>query len=93
MPVWRFLPHRFHHDGDATNKWIPNLAGLTSALDSALPVVDALVPEGVDFAYVKAQTGGGEVLSIITKLDSSEGVWGDNGLEARPRVEDAAGRA
>lgn len=81
LPVWQFLP-RDSYDGDATNKWIPNLAGLTSALDEgALPVVDALVPEGVDFAYVKAQAGGGEVLDYFTKLDSSEGVWGDGSLK------------
>jgi tRNA (mo5U34)-methyltransferase len=44
LPVWQFLP-RDSFAGDATNKWIPNLAGLTLALEeSSLKVLDALVP-------------------------------------------------
>lgn len=80
LPVWQFLP-RASYDGDATNKWIPNLPGLTSALEeSSLAVRDAYVPPGVDFAYVRAQAGSDDLLEYFRQLDSSEGRWGDGSL-------------
>ena len=80
LPVWQFLP-RDSFAADGTNKWIPNLPGLTQALEeSSLKVLDALVPPQSSFAYVRAQPVGDDMLAYFRMLDASEGIWGDGSL-------------
>jgi tRNA (mo5U34)-methyltransferase len=83
LPVWQFLP-RDSFAGDSTNKWVPNLSGLTLALEeSSLKVLDALAPPVDSFAYVCAQAVGDDDLTFYRMLDSSEGVWGDGSRRRR----------
>jgi tRNA (mo5U34)-methyltransferase len=90
LPVWQFLP-RDSFAGDGTNKWIPNLPGLTLALEeSSLKVLDAFVPPLSSFAYVRAQAVGDDMLAFFQMLDSSEGVWGD-GSRRRAQIVEGGG--
>lgn len=76
-PVWQFLP-RDSFGGDGTNKWVPNLPGLTLALEeSSFKVLDTFVPPMSSFAYVSAGAVRDRNLAFFRLLDSSEGVCGD----------------
>jgi tRNA (mo5U34)-methyltransferase len=82
VPLWQFLP-RDTFAGDATNKWVPNLAGLKLALEEcSLEVSQALAPTDESFAYVCARAIDDGDLAFYRRLDASEGVWGDGSRRA-----------
>ena len=73
VPVWQFLP-RDTLQNDASNKWAPNLAGLTAALEESQFRVLQTAFDGR--ASVRAEAVTDDWLEWHRTLDASEGVWG-----------------
>lgn len=73
-PAWEFYAGDALN-GDATNKWGPNLAALKAVVAEAqFEVFDALLEEGR--GHVAARAGGDERGAFFRALDSSAGTYG-----------------
>ena len=73
-PVWQFYP-RNSLKGDATNKWVPNLAGLKAAVAEAQFEVINSRPSR-QRGYVVGRAVSDPYWEYIRTLDSSEGLFG-----------------
>ena len=80
LPVWQFFP-RDSFRGDATNKWAPNLKGLTGVLEECQLEVLQVSTEN-DRAAARARPVYDKRLDDYRRLDSGTGLWGRRG---RPR--------
>lgn len=80
VPVWQFFP-RDSFRGDATNKWAPNLKGLTGVLEECQLEVLQVSTEN-DRAAVRARPLYDKRLDYYRRLDSGTRIWGRGG---RPR--------
>ena len=77
VPVWRFYPGDAL-DGDETNKWAPNLAGLRSVVQECqLDVLETVVVN--DRAALKARSIENPQLDYYRTLDGGTDIWGRGG--------------
>jgi tRNA (mo5U34)-methyltransferase len=80
LALWQFFP-RDSFRGDATNKWAPNLKGLTGVLEECQFEVLEVATEN-DRAAVRARPVYDKRLDYYRRLDSGTRIWGRGG---RPR--------
>jgi tRNA (mo5U34)-methyltransferase len=73
-PLWEYLPRDSMH-GDATNKWAPNLAGLTAVVEDCLYRVARTGVTG-DRGWVRAVAIEDRKLAFFRALDAAKGWWG-----------------
>ena len=89
MPLWQFLPRDSHH-GDHTNKWMPNLAGLTTVIEECqLKVLKSRVDEK-GRACLSTRAVEDVQLERYRALDGSMDSWGRRGegdVPSRPGPE------
>jgi tRNA (mo5U34)-methyltransferase len=77
LPLWQFFPRDSLY-GDATNKWAPNLAGLTSALEECQFEILEVV-RGGDRAAVRARGITDNRLEYFRRVDAGTRMWGQGG--------------
>jgi tRNA (mo5U34)-methyltransferase len=74
LPVWEFLP-RASLRGDASNKWAPNVAGLTRVLEECQLEVQGVATSS-ERAVVKARAVMDPRLEYFRELDAGTRIWG-----------------
>jgi len=80
VPARRYFP-RDSLRGDETNKWAPNLPGLTGMLEDCQLLVEE-VAATEDRATVRARSFANRRLEYYRKLDAGTRIWGQGGRPA-----------
>jgi tRNA (mo5U34)-methyltransferase len=80
LPLWRYFP-RDSLDGDATNKWAPNVPGLRAMLEDCQLLAEEVTAVD-DRGWVRARSFSNRGLEYFRQLDAGARMWGAGG---RPR--------